>query len=519
MNDSQPDLSAYAQQLEGENRQLKKALAHSRQRFELLAKATSEVVWDLDLESNRIWWNEGFQRLFGYSKEQSDSLDFWYSLLHPLDVERVMTSLQACIERGDTQWSVEYRFRKADGSYAYILDRGYLMGTEQGKPIRMVGSMQDLTARKTWEQTLRVQSRAIECAAEGVVITDPTLSDPAMEDNPIIFVNDKFCIDSGYSKSELIGKNCRLMQGIDSDQHAVDKIREAIREQTPFRGEILNYKKDGSPFWCFLVIAPVLDEEGKLTHFVGLFSDISERKQVEANLAQHNEQLVKVNSELDHFVYSVSHNLRAPLTSLLGLIAISKLTTQIPERDQYLGLMEKSIYKLDATIGEINDYVKNARLDLQLDKIDFNELLAEVMEGLAYMEEAKHINISMQIQAPVDFYSDKGRLAVVVSNLLSNAIKYHDRRKADPYIKIAVQVTSISALLTIEDNGLGIGEEHQGKIFTMFYRASSQSSGSGLGLFIVREKIHKLQGSIRLRSILGQGSEFILEVPNLTTNV
>src|SRR3712207_5824202 len=110
MNDSQDDLQAYSHQVEEENRQLKKALAHSRQRFELLAKATNDVVWDLDLESNRIWWNEEFQHLFGYSAEQSGSLDFWYSHLHPLYAERVITGLQACIERGSSQWWDEYRF-------------------------------------------------------------------------------------------------------------------------------------------------------------------------------------------------------------------------------------------------------------------------------------------------------------------------------------------------------------------------------------------------------------------------
>lgn len=515
MNDFQSDLQAHSHQLAAENAALKKALAHYKERFELLSKATNDVVWDWDLTSNTIWWNEGFQTLFGYSAEHTGNLDFWYNCLHPLDKERVSSGIQASIDKGARQWWDEYRFRKKDGSYAIILDRGYLILDEQEKPIRMVGSMVDITERKIVEQTLRVQSRAIESAAEGVVITDPTLTDQAMEDNPIIFVNDKFCLDTGYSKREVIGKNCRFLQGKETNGDTVGKIREAIRTQTPFSGEIVNYKKDGSTFWCFLVIAPVIDEKGKLTHFVGLLSDISERKEAQTKLLDHNEQLVKINSELDHFVYSVSHNLRAPLTSLLGLISISKLTTDIAERDLYLGLMEKSIHKLDATIEEINDYVKNARLELELESIDFKELLTGVMEGLAYMEEAKRIAIRMQIEAPVAFYSDKARLQVVLSNLLSNAIKYHDSRKAHFYINIEVQVNAASALISIEDNGLGIGEEHQEKIFNMFYRASSQSSGSGLGLFIVKEKILKLQGSIRLESKLHQGSKFIILLPNL----
>lgn len=513
MNNSQSD-NAYSHRLEQENAALKKALGHYKERFELLSKATNDVVWDWDLTSHTIWWNQGFQTLFGYNADQIANLDFWYSCLHPLDAERVLSALQASIAKNASQWSDEYRFKK-DGSYASILDRGYLMVDEQGKPIRMVGSMQDLTERKKGEQILRMQSRAIESAAEGVVITDPCLNDAEMEDNPIIFVNEKFCLDTLYSKSEILGKNCRFLQGKDTDQQTVNNIRTAIQEQKPFSGEILNYKKDGTPFWCFLVIAPVVDEKGKLSHFVGLSSDISQRKEAESNLLLHNEQLIKINSELDQFVYSVSHNLRAPLTSLLGLISISKLTTELTQRDFYLGLMEKSIHKLDATIEEINDYVKNARQELELESIDFKEVLTNVIEGLAYMEEAKRVSIGMQVEAPVAFYSDKARLQAVLSNLLSNAIKYHDPAKAHPYITIHVQVTSASALICMEDNGLGIGEEHQGKIFNMFYRASSQSSGSGLGLFIVKEKIYKLQGNIRLESTLNKGSKFTLLVPNL----
>jgi signal transduction histidine kinase len=244
--------------------------------------------------------------------------------------------------------------------------------------------------------------------------------------------------------------------------------------------------------------------------------DINERKLFEQNLQEQNQQLTKINQELDRFVYSVSHNLRAPLTSILGLINLVKIDGKDSNIDTYLKLMEKSIHKLDETIHEINDYSRNARLDIHLNEIDFPKMLGEVIENHRYMEGAEKISIVPDLQISAPFFSDESRLKVIVNNLLSNAIKYHDLNKANPLIQIYVTVSPVEATIIFKDNGIGMQPDLTDKIFTMFFRGSEKSTGSGLGLYIVKETVIKLKGTISVTSALHEGSIFTVQLPNLS---
>jgi signal transduction histidine kinase len=181
---------------------------------------------------------------------------------------------------------------------------------------------------------------------------------------------------------------------------------------------------------------------------------------------------------------------------------------------QYLSLMEKSIHKLDATIHEINDYAKNARLEVSKEEIDFEKLFNGIIENLAYMEGASSIKFELQVCSKAVFYSDKSRLLVIFNNLLSNAIKYHDPGKKYPFIKIQVATHSTGAHISIQDNGSGISPQYKEKVFEMFFRASNQSTGSGLGLYIVKESVSKLKGTISLQSEFNQGSNFTIILPH-----
>jgi signal transduction histidine kinase len=258
---------------------------------------------------------------------------------------------------------------------------------------------------------------------------------------------------------------------------------------------------------------PIFNIEGRIELLRGTIMDINERKLSEIRLQQQNEELMKINAEMDRFVYSVSHNLRAPLTSILGLINISRLTTDKAAHDNYLDMMEKSIFKLDATIHEINEYSKNARLDLQTEYIQLKLLFREIIDELAFIPEAKNIEIVLDISDTACLWSDKSRLKAIFTNLLSNAINYHHIQKEHPFIKISARPEAASIAIIIEDNGSGIANEHKDKIFNMFYRASAKSAGSGLGLYIVKESINKLNGTIQVTSEYTQGTAFTLTIP------
>jgi signal transduction histidine kinase len=226
---------------------------------------------------------------------------------------------------------------------------------------------------------------------------------------------------------------------------------------------------------------------------------------------QKNEELKKVNEELDRFVYSVSHDLRSPLSSILGLLNIARLTKDETELKEILGMIEGRVHSQDHFIREIIDYSRNARTETLIEAIRLQEHVEEIILSLKYHANAGSIDYRNLIPGDLIIQSDKIRLKVILSNLVGNAIKYHDYRKASPYIEIGTD--PIAGTITIRDNGAGMKPEHQTRIFDMFYRGSEASTGSGLGLFITKEAVTKLGGSITVKSVYGEGSIFTVKIP------
>lgn len=233
-----------------------------------------------------------------------------------------------------------------------------------------------------------------------------------------------------------------------------------------------------------------------------------------ADLASRNEQLLKINHELDSLVYSVSHNLRAPLMSVLGLLHLAKDEQNRDALDQYYQLMESSIKRLDDTVKEILDYSRNARQELSLEPIDLRRLIDETLEKMKFMENFGKLEINVSVNGKIAFNSDYYRLSVIVNNIISNAIKYQDVSKPQPFLKIRVVVDASAAKFHFEDNGIGIDQQFLPKIFNMFFRATAKNEGSGLGLYIVKEAIEKLSGHVEIDSMIGRGTIFRIELPN-----
>jgi signal transduction histidine kinase len=243
----------------------------------------------------------------------------------------------------------------------------------------------------------------------------------------------------------------------------------------------------------------------------------SNRRSDEQRLRHQNEELIKINKELDSFVYSVSHNLRAPLMSLLGLLKLVELENENPKSDlnPYFGMMHHSIEKLDETLKEILDYSKNARTELKRDKIDLTKLIEESFDKLMYLPGSQQIRKDVKVEATADLFTDQSRLAVIFNNLASNAIKYRDDKKDQCSIEVQCQVTDKLLTIIFRDNGIGISSELLTRVFDMFYRATERSEGAGLGLYIVKEAVEKLQGNISVDSRVGSSTVFKIVLPNL----
>jgi signal transduction histidine kinase/ligand-binding sensor domain-containing protein len=230
-------------------------------------------------------------------------------------------------------------------------------------------------------------------------------------------------------------------------------------------------------------------------------------------VVKSNAELKKLNEQLDNFVYSTSHDLRAPLTSIMGLINLSRLEAE--NRPEYINLIEKSVKKMDEFINEITDFSRNARLSIEAVEINFNKLIQETFEHLAFLDINNKIEKTVIVEGSSPFYSDKLRLAIILNNLVTNAIKYSNANQPKPRIEVHVHIDPSRVIIRISDNGIGIRQAQLGQIFDMFYRGSEQSQGSGLGLYIVKETIHKLSGEIKVNSEFGMGSTFEVRLPNL----
>ncbi|MEP7263674.1 MAG: HAMP domain-containing sensor histidine kinase [Bacteroidota bacterium] len=231
---------------------------------------------------------------------------------------------------------------------------------------------------------------------------------------------------------------------------------------------------------------------------------------------KQREELCKANMELDKFVYGVSHDLRAPLKSISGIVTITEEETTDPAIKEYMEMIKGSITRLDDFIVDILNYSRNARAEIRESDVDFEGMLKDIKENLKYMgDDHRMVNIYLNINSKKPFRSDKSRISVVLNNLISNAIRYQNPSVTDAYVEVNVITDETEAVITIKDNGIGINKEQHAKIFEMFYRVTENSVGSGLGLYLVKETIDKLNGLIQIDSEPGVGTSFKLNIPNL----
>ena len=243
---------------------------------------------------------------------------------------------------------------------------------------------------------------------------------------------------------------------------------------------------------------------------LGTFVDISELKENERKIVESNKELIKANQELDQFVYSVSHDLRAPLLSIQGVLNL--LVTEDLENKyrRYLDLILQSVSRLDQSILEILDYSRNSRSELLMESFSVETLVEEIFQDLSHISE--DVKLKLSTSKRKNCTTDKQRMKILIKNLVSNGIKYR-RAVKSAYVQVDAKVKKDALLISVKDNGEGIPEKFREDIFKMFYRASTKSTGTGLGLYICNEIVDTLGGSIHLETAEGKGSTFYVEIP------
>ncbi|HEY3429455.1 MAG TPA: HAMP domain-containing sensor histidine kinase [Cyclobacteriaceae bacterium] len=225
-----------------------------------------------------------------------------------------------------------------------------------------------------------------------------------------------------------------------------------------------------------------------------------------------NTDLEKTNSELDRFLYSTSHDLRAPLLSIKGLVNITRNESIRPEVQKYLSMIEERADRLDFFIRDIIDYSRNSRTGLSYDLVNIQQLVEEVQQNFQFLEGASMIDFQNEI-IPTEVVVDRSRVMIILNNLISNAIKYHRLDQKNRWIKTTVNRAGNILSIMVKDNGQGIHADRKERVFEMFYRGTERSQGSGLGLYIVKEAVDKVNGAIHLESTEGEGTTFFVTIP------
>lgn len=233
----------------------------------------------------------------------------------------------------------------------------------------------------------------------------------------------------------------------------------------------------------------------------------------ERALHEKNEELVKVNKELDRFVYSAAHDLRSPISSVRGLINLVKFSQDVNEIKSYVEMMDKQLISLNKFIDEIVHYSRNTRVAVKSDTINLKKLVDEILASLQFYPGSEKIRVTVNIPEDETLQSDITRLGIVLSNLISNAFKYSNQANDNSFIHITTTKTLTHINLSIRDNGIGIQDQYLAQIFDMFFQANDKSEGSGLGLYIVKETLEKIQGTIRVQSEYEKGTEFVVTLP------
>ena len=334
-----------------------------------------------------------------------------------------------------------------------------------------------------------------------------------------VFVNATWKKLLGYEENELKDLRVELCYGMlhpDDLARISGIIARHLETRMPYINEIRIQKKSGEYHWFLNSGNTKFNDQSQPLVTIGSIIDINDRKLAEEKILLQNSLLVKANRELDQFVYSVSHDLRAPLSSILGLTHVYEISDDPSEKTSIVKLIGDRANTLDNFIRDILDYSRNARTDLKIRNVKILPLIEEVLSGLQHMAGLDRVKVEINIPNDLEVITDRERICVIVANMITNSVKYSDKEKSS-FISICSSIENGRWLLSVEDNGVGIETAHQHRIFEMFYQAHEHAQGSGLGLYIATEAVQRLGGSISVQSEVGKGSIFELAVPLLPT--
>lgn len=490
-------------------------IKESNEKYDIVAKATSDTIWDWKIEDDNFSWNKGIENVFGYKQEEvGKNSTWWFDKIHPEDSIKMSIKLYSFIEQKTEKWQDQYRFRCSDNSYKYVLDRGFLLKDENGKAIRMIGAIQDITKQKEEEQRLKLLETVITQSKDSIIITEADSIDAKIPN--IIYVNPAFSIMSGYESVEIIGKSPDLFNSPNSDVSELEKLLKAIKNKEECLIETISYTKNKDEYWVRLSMIPIYNADNELSHWISIQRDITEEKKQEKEKEQLIRELTQNNKDLKQFSYITSHNLRAPLSNLTGLLnLIEDITIEDQELKEILSGFNKSTHQLNDTI---NDLVKVIIIkdnpSIKKEAVLIKEIFENVFSQLNFQIELYKPIIKLNFEKVSVINTNKAYIESILLNLLTNSIKYKSENRK---LKITITTEEIddTVVLIFKDNGIGIDlVRNKDKVFGLYQRFHNYPDSKGLGLYLVKSQVETMGGTIGIESEVNKGTTFTLTFKN-----
>jgi len=501
----------------------------SSERVKLAALAAKVGIWDLDVPSDRLVWDEQMYAIYGLRPDPNrNSNHRWRSSVHPDDLVSAETEYKNCLY-GSGTYDTEFRIlHGGDGKVRFIRAAGTVLKNSAGKPIRMIGVNWDVTREKERELALMLSEELFKQMPGLVFSKDSRCA--------YIHANQVFCNAIEQTLDQIVGKtdldflpaeaaaafitaDQRILSGQDKEQYSENDFYEGKIHRLVATRKV-----------------PVKDPTGKIIGLIGLGIDITERKQIEQTLLDTNSQLAQAISRANEqtiqaeaaskakssFLTNISHEIRTPLNGVLGLTGMLLDTDLTTDQQELANLVIKNGESLLTLVNSILDFSQAEAHKMELEILDFDlrEMMNDVVEILAKPAEEKGLDLRVKIEPglPGALRGDLGRLRQVIINLAENAIKFTSRGNVLIYINREKETEKeICLLFSVEDTGIGIPSEEFGRLFKQFNQLDNSSTrkygGAGLGLAISKELVELMHGQIGVDSKVGNGSSFWFSIP------
>jgi PAS domain S-box-containing protein len=486
-----------------ERRRTHEALRSRNEMLQTIIDNIPVTVALFDREGELEIVNTQFEETFGWSQAAVEREAEFFAQLYPdPDVRR---EARTFIEKAEGTWR-EFQVRCRGGETRPIL--ASVVSLADG---RSIGIGVDLSEKKTRQKQLRLLRAAVEHTRLPILITEAALDPPGPK---IVYANRAFVDVTGYEKDEVYGRSPRFLQGDETDQAALDRIRRALEQDEPVREVVRNYRKDGTPYWNDIYITPVPTDDGEITHYVSIQDDVTERIRRREELREAKEAAEEADRVKTALLANMNHEFRTPLTSIISFSELISRTPDLADRfaDRILGGGKRLLRTLNAVMDLADLESGNGTVTPQ--PVKLGDVAATVVDDVR--DRAQKDGLSLQVDSPdgpVVVQADRYFVKRTLTHVVDNAVKFTDEGS----VTVTVRARGDGGEIRVSDTGIGMTYAEQARAFDEFYQASTGTDrnheGNGIGLTVAKRMVDRMGGTIEIESTLGEGTDVTVRLP------